>query len=167
MPSSSAISGARGTMSRAVELLACLRFAARKTSHASCSISSPTPTPEHPPPPRPLSTFPGICTLPSLADALWAFQRLLQSLLLAGRFYLRCALSQGSIGQGKLRDDGVCPLPGIPFLAQYRAKVADLLAQILDQPPHLADAQGVVSHCFQEALAPETLQAIVHSAGRY
>src|SRR3712207_8784681 len=95
MPSSSAISGARGTMSRAVELLTCLRFAARKTSHASCSISSPTPTPEHPPPPRPLSTFLGIRTFPSLADALWAFQRLLQSLLLAGRFYLRYALSQG------------------------------------------------------------------------
>jgi hypothetical protein len=98
---------------------------------------------------------------------LWVSQRFLRALLLAGCLYLRYALSQGSVGLGELRNDCVRPPPGFPFLAQYRAEIADLLTLILDQPSHLEDAQGVVSNRFQEALAPETLQAIVHSAGWY
>src|SRR5215212_2317925 len=174
MPSSSATSGARGTMSRAVEHLACLRFAARKTTHASCSISSPTLTPEQPLPPRHFTTIRGISTAGTwlfsacrvLPGALWVSGRLLRGHLRAGRLYLRYALSQGGVGLGELRDDRVRPPSSFLFLAQNRAKVADLIAQILDLPPHLEDAQGVVSDCFQKALTPETLQAIVHTAGR-
>jgi hypothetical protein len=122
-----------------VWIFACLRFAARKTTHASCSISSPMLSLEHLPPPRPLATILGLSAAVTwlsacrfLRGALRVSGRLLRGLLLAGRLYLRYALSQGGVGLGELRDYRVRPPPSFPLLAQDRAEVADLLTQILD-----------------------------------
>ena len=126
-------------MSRSVELLARLRLCRARAYPRQLFHLIAHAYPEHPPPPRPLSTILGIftartwlCTPPLLVDALWVSQRFMRGLLLARRLYLRYALSQGGVYLGELRDDRVCPPPSFPFLAQYRAEVADLLTQILN-----------------------------------